>query len=294
MEAENVDKRWCVYIHTSLSGKKYIGITSQPVKDRWGNNGQNYLNKDVNGNYMHPAMAKALTKYKNWDKDWAHEVVCSDLTEEEANLMEIELIALYKTNCCRYNNPTYGYNCTDGGGGTSGVIRSKEFRAHLSEFMSGKPKSKESIEKMRQTKTGKRLTDEEKEIRKAKMSQYPNPFLGKSHTDESKQKMSDAKQGKYLGSNNPKAKLYYCIELNEIFLSARDANEKYSIPKSHICSCCTGQRKYCGKHPITKEPLSWKFVYDEVKDDGLIIQGAISLGYITQEDVDKFNNTKLM
>lgn len=133
LEEKHKERCWCVYIHTSLSGKKYIGITSKSLKERWGYNGNHYLRKDSNDNYIHPAMANALNKYKDWDNDWTHEIVYSNLTEEEANLMEVELIALYKTNCCRYNNPTYGYNCTDGGGGVSGRKASVETRQKISE-----------------------------------------------------------------------------------------------------------------------------------------------------------------
>ena len=40
--------------------------------------------------------------------------------------MEILLIALYKSNCCKYRNPSYGYNMTDGGDGTVGRVCSEE------------------------------------------------------------------------------------------------------------------------------------------------------------------------
>ena len=129
---ENKEYHWCVYMHTNkLNGKKYIGITSKSTKARWGINGNNYLVKDASGNYVHPAMAHAINKYNDWDNDWLHDIVYDNLTEIEAKSMEVELIAKYKTNCRRYNNPTYGYNCTDGGEGSAGRIASKETKEKI-------------------------------------------------------------------------------------------------------------------------------------------------------------------
>ena len=39
------------------------------------------------------------------------------LSEDKAKHLEMLLIALFKTNCKRYNDPEYGYNLTDGGQG---------------------------------------------------------------------------------------------------------------------------------------------------------------------------------
>ena len=35
------EKKWCLYRHTSPSGKVYVGITSKPILRRW-NNGNGY------------------------------------------------------------------------------------------------------------------------------------------------------------------------------------------------------------------------------------------------------------
>ena len=45
-EDTNIDeeKKWCVYMHTSPSGKKYIGITSNKPKRRC-DHGDGYLKK---------------------------------------------------------------------------------------------------------------------------------------------------------------------------------------------------------------------------------------------------------
>lgn len=97
------EKRYCVYKHTSPSGKVYIGITCKKnPKDRW-NNGKAYKN---------PYFNQAIAKY-GWD-NFKHEILAKDLSEKDAAQMEIDLIKQY-----RANDREYGYNLTVGGEVTS-------------------------------------------------------------------------------------------------------------------------------------------------------------------------------
>ena len=116
-EEKQVDdeRKWCVYMHTSPSAKRYVGITGEedPVR-RWGLTGNGYLKRKPNGKYQHPAMAAAVIKYPNWD-EWTHEVLFSRLTKKEAVEKEIELIELYNTR-----DPKFGYNIMPGGSVASG------------------------------------------------------------------------------------------------------------------------------------------------------------------------------
>lgn len=96
---------WSVYIHTTPSGKKYIGITSQPVNARW-RNGKGYKYNSY--------FAKAIRKY-GWD-NILHEVVAENLSEDCAKDMEIALIKQYNTT-----DRSLGYNISAGGDGTVGV-----------------------------------------------------------------------------------------------------------------------------------------------------------------------------
>lgn len=99
------EKTWCVYVHISPSIKYYVGITSQKPEDRW-RNGKGYKHNDY--------FTKAINKY-GWD-NFQHEVIASNLTEEEAKNFEKILIEKFKSN-----NREYGYNFTKGGDGTVGV-----------------------------------------------------------------------------------------------------------------------------------------------------------------------------
>ena len=49
----------------------------------------------------------------------------------------------------------------------------------------------------------------------------------------------------------------YCPELNESFITMREASEKYNINRESIRLCLCGKQKHAGKHPVTGEQLSW-------------------------------------
>lgn len=112
-------KKWTVYKHTTPSNKVYIGITSQEPEKRW-----------LSGHgYRNTYFAKAIKKY-GWE-NIKHEIIFSQLDEVEAKEKEVELIELYQS----YDRQ-YGYNCTRGGDGTAGLIRSKEQIQNLKNLLS--------------------------------------------------------------------------------------------------------------------------------------------------------------
>ena len=103
-------KLWCVYKHTSPSGKVYIGITCQNPKYRW-----------ANGNgYKGQGFYYAIQKY-GWE-NFKHEILEENLTEEEACEKEKVYIKLYNSR-----NKNYGYNRTNGG--ENALSGSDNFRA---------------------------------------------------------------------------------------------------------------------------------------------------------------------
>lgn len=112
------EKTYCVYKHTSPTGKVYIGVTSQTPERRW-ENGHGYT---YNTHFWN-----AIVKY-GWD-NFLHEIVCEGLSSEQAFSLEQELIAAYKAT-----DPRFGYNLTDGGfGGARGVRNSEETKRRKSE-----------------------------------------------------------------------------------------------------------------------------------------------------------------
>ena len=102
---KNSKNGWTVYCHTTPSGKRYIGITSQKPEHRW-NNGKNYS--------INTPFGKAIEKYK-WE-NIKHEILDTNLDEFEAKCLEEYYIFSFRTfvgfSDCN------GYNCTLGGEGT--------------------------------------------------------------------------------------------------------------------------------------------------------------------------------
>lgn len=116
------DKKFCVYRHTSPSGKVYIGITCQNPIRRWAH-GHGYRRNQYFSN--------AIAKY-GWEA-FTHEILFDGLTKEEACEKEIELIKFHRSN-----NDDYGYNISSGGefAGTGHRV-SDELRRQLSECRMG-------------------------------------------------------------------------------------------------------------------------------------------------------------
>ena len=262
MEDKNT---WCVYMHTSPSGKVYIGITCQRPVDRW-QNGAGYLKTNKNGDYKQPAIARAVKKY-GWE-NFKHVIFAEDLDKEQAEKMEQLLIAFWKTN-----NSHYGYNIREGGGSVG--------RA-----------SEETKRKMSVSQTGKRHTEETKikisKSKKGKLVGKDHPNFGTHHTDEAKRKISESLKGKMAGENNPmygvhpseetrekmrqaklgkpgnRRKAVYCIELDRQWDSIADVKKEIGGAAGHISEVIKGTRSYAGRHPETGEPLHWEYVNENI------------------------------
>lgn len=141
-----------------INNKIYIGI-AKDINHRWGTNGQGYLKKEYN-EYNQPVFAAAIKKY-GWD-NFEHIIFMENLYQEDACHVEQMLIALYKTNCCRYKNPEFGYNMTDGGEGSFGFKHSDDVKEKMRNNHPdvsgdknpryGQPVADETKEKMKQTK----------------------------------------------------------------------------------------------------------------------------------------------
>mgnify|MGYP003342147177 FL=1 len=133
------------------------------------------------------------------------QMIKENLSEEEAFSLEIDLIALYGrkdlgTGILR--------NLTDGGEGAGGAIRSEESRKNYSKSKIGKNNPMFGL-------TG-----------------SANPFYGKKHSDELKQKWSLKRKGKLVGELNPmfgvaapnKGKAWFNDGSKEFYLHKSDPN----------------------------------------------------------------------
>lgn len=109
---------YTVYKHTNkLNDKVYIGITFRQPEARWGNG---------NGYYSNKHFYNAIKKH-GWNEGFKHEIIATNLSKEEAEKLEIELIQKYNST-----NPKNGYNINLGG--CSNGQHSEETRNKISKM----------------------------------------------------------------------------------------------------------------------------------------------------------------
>lgn len=179
---------YTVYVHINkTNNKKYVGITSCPVKTRW-KNGYGY-SKEL-------PIGRAIAKY-GWD-GFEHIILYENMTEDEAKEKEVELIKRWQTQ-----NDTYGYNICAGGNGVVGWHPSDETRRKISEAAKNRCGEKNPNH-------GHRWTEE---ARKKAAVKHMRDNL----SDETLKRMSDAAIGRN-GANNP---FYGCHHTEQVrqFLS---------------------------------------------------------------------------
>lgn len=165
----------------------------------------------------------------------------------------------------------------------------------------GKQLSEETKYKISKANTGRVVSQEIKDKLSEKNSGKNNHFYNKHHTKDTKEKIIHSQLRTFLcedGSEclknmnseycNPRAFPVYSIEFNKIFWGAKEVHNIYGVIASDVTKCCKGKIKSCGKHPDTGEKLHWVYVLDQTQKDDSIIYGAISLGYITQQDYNEF------
>ena len=182
-----------------------------------------------------------------WD-NFQHIIIAKGLDEETAKWLEIELIREWNTT-----NREYGYNQTLGGEGRNGWIYSEEWKKNRSISMMGENNHI----------YGEHHTEETKEkisnSRKGKYCGENHHMYGEHHTKETKEKISKNRKGKRCGKNGVNIRPIICITTKRIFLYIKEGAEYYNVNDSHIVKCCKGKIKSCGKlNDGTK--LVWKYL----------------------------------
>lgn len=220
---------YIVYAHINkINNKKYIGQTRYTLEDRARKNGYGYHDQ--------PKFWHAIQKY-GWD-NFEHKILYSNLSQEEANIIEIQLIKDLDT----IKN---GYNVSPGGSyhdpkqiikGKTGVEapwygkkHSEEYKQYMSELMKNKWENEEY-----RTQTCENMK--------------------KNHAD-------------FTGKNNPQSKAVYCIEKDIVKDSCGDMAvylgfERVSGGKVIAAVCRQEKYKYQNYH----------FVWATEKDNKDFIQ----------------------
>lgn len=206
---------------------------------------------------------KAIKKY-GWD-NFQHEILFEGLTKEQAELKEIELIALYKSD-----QREYGYNIEHGGnsiGKHSEETKKKIGMANRgnSSWIAGKHHSQETKEKMRKIKTGKQLPDAIKikiskahkdvKLSKEHVEKIANSNRGKKRTAEQKAHISNALKGhkgvKHTQETKDRiasklSKHIKCVETGIVYDSIRGAERQTGISSGGIVGCLKGRHHTAG------------------------------------------------
>lgn len=254
-----------VYKHTlpkEISGKDndmlYIGITMQDIKKRWAN-GHGYKST--------PRFYNAIQKY-GWD-NFRHEILFENLTKEEAEQKEIELIACYKTN-----QKDFGYNISNGGeciGKHSEETKLKMKENHADFSGENHPlygrhhsedtklvlsqKAKERYENNEHPCKGKSRSDETKillsDVAKKRLSNPENnPFYNKHHTQETKNILSQKAKERFKDPtkhpNYGKEKKVICLDDGIVYPSVQYVSKKFGLSMAALYTNCSGKHDKCG------------------------------------------------
>ena len=154
------------------SDKSYVGKTVDFYKRK-----KRHFNDTDNGSEL--VFHRALRKYGFENFTW--EILEEGISEHELNEREKFWIKMYDS----FHN---GYNMTEGGDGSLGVKHTEETIKKLSGINNHNYKNFPA-----------KTLAKAVEVNKGR----PNPFLGKKHTKEAKQKISKANKGRFSGRKNP-------------------------------------------------------------------------------------------
>lgn len=229
---------YTVYKHTNKkNGKVYIGITGRKPEERW-ENGHGY--------YGQP-FYNAILKY-GWN-NFEHDILFTDLTEEEAKEKEIELIAEYKSS-----NSKYGYNASVGGESANGMVHTEETKERISRSLKGRKSPSKGILWSEERKES--ITGENSHWYGRKHTEETKEKMRKSYkyriTEETKKRMSQGRKGKCSGKDNGKSRAVICVNTGKVYETMKEAAEDTGANQCKISDVCRGVRK-------TAAGMMWKY-----------------------------------
>jgi group I intron endonuclease len=215
-------KKYSVYCHTNkINNKKYVGITSQKPQNRW-RNGNGYKGNEH--------FFRAIQKY-GWH-NFLHEILYVDLSQEEAEKIEIKLIREWET----FKNDK-GYNIELGGNVQKNIPQTTKDK--ISKALKGRKCSEETKIKISKAKKGKPNPNKGKKMSKEFVEKDRLSHLGQKAWNKNRP-WTDEEKAKCNG------KSVVCVETKIVYKTAHEASRITGIDFSSICKCRRHKVKTAG------------------------------------------------
>jgi len=132
--------------------------------------------------------------------------------------------------------------------------KKKQFINKENHPMFGKIHSEESKDKMSRAKRGKPSSKKGRPLSEKQRASLAQMRIGSKWSEEQHEKMD----GRYANGNSTCCVPVYCPELGESFWGLQEVCDKYGFSKPNLSKCLYGERKHCGRHPVTGEQLTWQ------------------------------------
>lgn len=218
---------YIVYIHTNqINNKKYVGITRRTVNERWGLMGQGYAQQ--------PKFYNAIQKY-GWE-NFTHEIIATNLNEMEALELESYYIQYYNTIENGYNILLHGINSYNR---TKPVycITTKKYYASIKEAALDNDCLPTQI------------------IENCKGHRGPVKNNQWVYWDKEKNKPNEIIP--FIPKDPQNKVAIYCIELDCVFESIREACRRLNLDRSGLQKALSGKRNGIG---------GYHFVYNDERE----------------------------
>lgn len=232
--------KYIVYVHTNRNnGKRYVGwavVKNQTAHEAMMRRWRNHCYDAKIGHIC--LFHNAIRKYG--ENSWDHEILEVMHTLNGVKRAEILWIAQYQTFA--FDEGSHGYNMTLGGDGVHGYQHTSESRQKNSIAHKGLVKTAVHRERLRISNTGKKRSKETCEkIRNSKKGEK-HPFFGKHLSKATclSIRMSQPNRRRVI-------QITKTGEFVELHSSSADAQRKTGIPATNIIKCCKGHLKSAGK-----------------------------------------------